>query len=97
MSRWHTKVKAPEMEKDAKPTLLVERFFPGTAGLPSVSKHRAVDCEIYDQCLTFACARDWQNWSCRACPRFRAGEAEGAGSLMPCHVTERMDAAAGDV
>lgn len=70
MSRWHSKVKAPEMNGEEQPAPLQERFFVGPAGIPSVLRHRALGCSSYDRCLTLACARDWPNWTCRGCSRF---------------------------
>lgn len=32
--------------------------------------HRNLDCLCYDQCLSFAAERDWQNFSCARCELF---------------------------
>jgi len=50
----------------AAPERLAEGIDPDF--IEDVDTHRALDCPSYDDCLTWAGARNWRSFSCATCP-----------------------------
>lgn len=58
-----------------------------------VDRHRSLDCPQYEDCLGEAVMRDWEGWSCAACPlapgQFREAEPELAVLRVAKHYAPR--------
>lgn len=74
----HAVVSIPEMEPDMRPRQLAKPFRSDCmdVDLTAVMRNRCLSCSEYDRCLQFAVAKDWQNFTCRMCPRFKPEEEE---------------------
>jgi hypothetical protein len=58
----------------------------------TVSAHRNLYCVHYDSCLDVAVKRDWDSWTCGACPLFSVHDAPR--DFANTYANERRDSPA---
>lgn len=69
-----------EQPEDHASVIDLVQLPPGSRPLPfalleyeEVSRCRVLSCGSYDECLSFAARVQWVSFSCRQCPKYRAG------------------------